>query len=67
MKIDADYLDNSLLKNLTVTKIRYPSKSTKQISIFLESDEKRYLVEFRNSQGKVIPKEMKFSVLGSTK
>lgn len=67
MKIDRDYVDNHLLKNLTVTEIRYPSKDRKQITISLVSDTKKFKVEIRNSKGKIRPTEIKFGISGEVK
>ena len=52
MKIDDDYVENTLLKNLKVTKIAYPCDLRKQINVYLESDNIDYKVEFRNPRGK---------------
>ena len=60
-KIDADYIHNTLLKNLTVTQVRYPG-TAKQISIYLESDGKRFLIQVRNTAGKIKPNELQLSL-----
>lgn len=52
IKIDRDYVDNVLLKNLHVTEIRYPSKNRKQINVYLESDHSKFKLEARNPRGK---------------
>ena len=57
--IDEDTLKNSLLKNLTVTRIAYPNKTSKQLSIYLESDAATYKIEARNPKGEVKPKDFK--------
>ena len=67
MSVDADYVDNTLLKNLTVTEIRYPDSSRKQVTIYLTSASKKYKIELRNSKGKIKPTEMKFGIMSSIK
>lgn len=69
MSIDRDYVDNVLLKNLTVTEIRYPSKARKQISIYLSSDSMKFKLEVRNPRGKgsVKPTQIQLTVMKSTK
>jgi hypothetical protein len=67
MKIDADYVDDHLLKSLVITEIRYPTHGRKQISIYLKSATKRFKIEIRNSKGKIRPTEIKFGVMGDAK
>lgn len=67
MKIDRDYVDNHLLKNLTVSEIRYPCAARKQISIYMHSATKKFKIELRNSQGKTRPTEIKFGIMGDVK
>ena len=64
MKIDENYVRNSLLHNLHITQIRYPSKSRKQIAIHMKSSTKKFSIELRNSAGKIRPTEIKFKVTG---
>jgi hypothetical protein len=63
LKIDREYVDNQLLKNLKITEIRYPYMGRKQISIYLESATKKFSIEIRNSAGNIKPSEMKFRVM----
>lgn len=51
-----------LTDNIRVTEIRYPSKKSKQISIFAENKYKKYLVEIRNSKAGEYPNDTKFRV-----
>jgi len=64
-KIDADYVDKKLLKNLKVTEIRYPSKDRKQINVYLDSDSTRFKVEVRNPRGMgaIKPTQIQLTVL----
>lgn len=66
-KVDRDYVDNKLLKDLTISEIKYPSSSRKQVTILLTSSTKKFKIELRNSQGKIRPTELKFSVAGDIK
>ncbi len=59
------WIDNSKLEKLSsvrVTNIRYPSTSTKSITIELDSPAKKYLVEIRNSKGGEYPNDIKVRV-----
>lgn len=61
------WLDRSKLDSLTtgirVTSIKYPSRSSKQISIFAEAKGQKYLIEIRNSKAGEYPNDIKFKVL----
>jgi hypothetical protein len=52
LKIDTDFVSNTLLSNLKVTEVRYPSRARKQITIYLESDSMKFKIEIRNPRGK---------------
>lgn len=69
MKIDRDYVDNHLLKNLTITEIRYPSSARKQISIYLNSEAMKFKLEVRNPKGKgdVRPTQIQLTVMKGAK
>jgi hypothetical protein len=69
MKIDSDYINNSVLKDLTITEIRYPSSARKQISIYLHSDAMKFKLEVRNPKGKgdVRPSQIQLSVMKTLK
>lgn len=59
--IDRNML-NKLAGNIRVTEIKYPSLSSKQISIFCENNTKKYLIELRNSKAQEYPNDTKFKV-----
>lgn len=59
--IDSDKL-NALASDIKVEEIRYPSKKSKQITIFCKNSEKKYAIEIRNSAGKEYPNDIKFKV-----
>ena len=67
MKIDSDYVENELIKDLRITEIRYPSMDRKQVTVSLVSASKKYKVEIRNSKGKIRPTELKFGIAGDVK
>lgn len=52
MKIDDDFLKNTLLDDLKITKIAYPCDLRKQINVYLESSSVNYKIEYRNPRGK---------------
>lgn len=52
LKIDTDFVKNTLLSNLRVTEVRYPSRARKQITIYLQSDSMKFKIEIRNPRGK---------------
>lgn len=54
---------NEMTGNLTVTRIDYPTKTSKQITIFCNSGSWKYKVEIRNSKGGMYPNDTKFQVL----
>lgn len=58
--IDRKMLDK--LTNITVKEVRYPNKTSKQISILCSSPEYDYLVEIRNSKGGEYPNDTKFRI-----
>ncbi|GEM_PF-2651973 len=53
---------NKLTNNIRVTDIRYPNKTSKQITIFCETPYKKYIIEIRNSKGGEYPNDIKFKV-----
>lgn len=53
---------NKLSSNIRVTDIKYPSKTSKQISIFCENSESKYLIELRNSKAGEYPNDTKIKV-----
>lgn len=53
---------NKLTSNIRVTDIQYPSALSKQISIFCENSEQKYLIEIRNSKGGEYPNDIKIKV-----
>ena len=61
------WLDNKKLDSLTneikVTSIKYPSKTSKQISIFAETRIQKYLIEIRNSKAGEYPNDIKIKVI----
>lgn len=69
LKIDKDYVNNDLLKNLKVTEIRYPSSARKQINIYLHSDSMTFKLEVRNPRGKgsVKPTQIQLTVMKGVK
>lgn len=50
---------NKLTSNLRVTDIKYPSKSSKQITILCKNNEEEYLIELRNSKAGEYPNDIK--------
>lgn len=62
MLVDDDYIHGELLKNLTITEIRYPAPGRKQVTVYLTTDGKKYKIELRNSKGATRPTEMKFGL-----
>lgn len=53
---------NKLSGNIRVTDIKYPNEKSKQITIFCESPESKYLVELRNSKAGEYPNDIKIKV-----
>lgn len=66
LNITKQYLDDFMLKDLTVTEIRYPYKARKQISIFLSSATSRFKIEIRNTSGGLRPSQINLSNMSST-
>lgn len=61
--LDAKKL-NKLSNSIKVTNIKYPSKSSKQITIFAEvPGYQKYKIEIRNSKAGEYPNDIKFKVL----
>jgi hypothetical protein len=54
---------NKLTSAIKVTSIKYPSKSSKQITIFAESPIQKYKIEIRNSKAGEYPNDIKFKVI----
>lgn len=50
---------NRLTSNIKVTDIKYPSKSSKQITIICKNNEEEYLIELRNSKAGEYPNDIK--------
>jgi hypothetical protein len=59
--IDRNML-NKLTSNIKIYEIKYPSMSSKQISIICGNNEKSYLIELRNSKAGEYPNDTKFKV-----
>lgn len=59
--IDRKKLDN-LTSDIKVTDIKYPSASSKQITIMCSNNYAEYLIEIRNSKGGEYPNDTKFKV-----
>ena len=59
--IDRRRLDHLTL-SINVTDIKYPTASSKQISIFCRNSHADYIVEFRNSKGGEFPNTVQFKV-----
>lgn len=53
---------NSLISNIRIQDIRYPSPSSKQITILFGNNEQDYLVEMRNSKAGEFPNDIKIKV-----
>jgi light-regulated signal transduction histidine kinase (bacteriophytochrome) len=53
---------NQLVNNIRITEIKYPNDTSKQITIFCENSEKRYLVEMRNSKAGEYPNDIKIKI-----
>lgn len=53
---------SKLTGNIRVTDIQYPSAVSKQISIFCENTEQKYLIEVRNSKGGEYPNDIKIKI-----
>lgn len=53
---------NKLTSNIKIDKIKYPDKSSKQISIFCTTNEGEVLIEIRNSKAGEYPNDIKFKV-----
>lgn len=59
--LDRKKLDN-LTSNIKVTDIKYPTASSKQITIMCSNNYAEYLIEIRNSKGGEYPNDTKFKV-----
>jgi hypothetical protein len=59
--IDRNKLDK-LTGNIKIYEIKYPSATSKQISIICGNNEKSYLIELRNSKAGEYPNDTKFKV-----
>lgn len=53
---------NKLVSNMRVDDIKYPSLTSKQISILCSTNEQSYLIELRNSKAGEYPNDTKFKV-----
>ena len=59
--MDRNKLDK-LTSNITIYEIKYPSATSKQISIICGNREQNYLIELRNSKAGEYPNDTKFKV-----
>lgn len=59
--LDRNKLDK-LTNNITIYEIKYPSATSKQISIICGNNEQNYLIELRNSKAGEYPNDTKFKV-----
>lgn len=59
--LDRDKL-NKLVSNMRVDDVKYPSPTSKQISILCSTNEQSYLIELRNSKAGEYPNDTKFKV-----
>jgi hypothetical protein len=59
--IDRNYL-NKLTSNIRVTEVKYPNKTSKQITIKCQNAEQSYIIELRNSKAGEYPNDTKFKV-----
>jgi hypothetical protein len=59
--LDRNKLDK-LTNNITIYEIKYPSATSKQISIICGNNEQSYLIELRNSKAGEYPNDTKFKV-----
>jgi len=59
--LDRKKLDN-LTSNIKVTDIKYPTASSKQITIMCSNNYAEYLIEIRNSKGGEYPNDTKFKI-----
>jgi len=53
---------NKLISNISIQDIKYPSTSSKQISILFGNSEQDYLIEMRNSKAGEYPNDVKIKV-----
>jgi hypothetical protein len=53
---------DQLTSNIKVTEVRYPNKSSKQITIVCNNAYADYIIEIRNSKGGEYPNDIKFRV-----
>ncbi len=53
---------DKLVNNISITNIKYPDKSSKQITISCSNSYAEYLIEVRNSKGGEYPNDIKFKV-----
>jgi hypothetical protein len=60
--LDRNYL-NSLVSNIVVDSIDYPSKKSKQITIKCHNPKQKYKIEIRNSKSGEYPNDIKFKVI----
>jgi hypothetical protein len=65
LSIDRNFLNDTVLKNLRFTEVRYPFPGRKQISIYLESDGGKYKLEVRNPRGRgsVRPTQIQLTIM----
>lgn len=62
--VDKKFLEQTVLKNLKITEVRYPCCSRKQITIYLQSDQMRFKLQARNVKQGIIPTIMQLSIMG---
>jgi hypothetical protein len=53
---------NNLTNNIKIDDIKYPSQSSKQITIICSNNYADYIIEFRNSKGGEYPNDIKFKI-----
>jgi hypothetical protein len=65
IKIDHDFLNDTVFKNLRLAEVRYPFPGRKHIAIYLNSDNGAYKLEVRNPNGRgaVRPTQIQLFVL----
>lgn len=54
---------NEMTQSLKVSRIDYPNKNSKQITVFCSNGTWKYKIEVRNSKGGIYPNDTKFQVL----
>lgn len=65
-KMDKEFVHDILLKDLCVSEISYPHTTSKQLKIKLWNEFTTYVIEIRNTKGKIKPTEMKVKIANTT-